>query len=446
MIIEITESELLSYAKNKKYSLTACFPKKDKEVYVWTDYTSGSIEFVMTGSPDIDINRTPSQTIGLSGQFALPPEANIGEIRPVLHALSGNYHAYCKECPDDVFKLHYGPISSGLWESGAFHILSYGERILNVAPDLGYKHRAIEKKICGMNVKDALLLIERLCGTFSVAYSNAFCSAVEENIPERAEAIRIIALELERIYNHIHAIQRLATAASQSVAASQFSALEEDVLRLNAKFFRHRYLFGLNIPGGVRKDINTKVLLGRIIDIKREFDKLVELLITSTIFIDRLHNTAILNVEDIIRLDTIGIPARASGVGKDVRSFNSIYTDTPFRVAVEEYGDALSRMMVRITEIRNSVEIIKFFAENLPQTELKTDVDASGFLYGRSEAPPGDILTALEVENGIIKWAGIRPPSTINYPAFAVAIEGNIFTDFSFGIESFGLSFADSDR
>ena len=297
-----------------------------------------------------------------------------------------------------------------------------------------------------MNVKDALLLIERLCGTFSVAYSNAFCSAVEESIPARAEAIRIIALELERIYNHIHAIQRLTTAASQSVAAAQFSALEEDVLRLNAKLFRHRYSFGLNIPGGVRRDIDTEILPDKIKDIKIEFDKLVEQLITSKIFIDRLHNTAILNVEDIIRLDTIGIPARASGVGRDVRGFNSTYTDTPFRVAVEEDGDALARMMVRVAEIRNSVEIIKFLAENLPQTELKTDVDASGFLYGRSEAPPGDVLTALEVKNGIIKWAGIRSPSTINYPAFAVAIEGNIFTDFSFGIESFGLSFADSDR
>ncbi len=425
MIRGVSEYELAEVAKDRKFALTAYFYKEDDHIYVWTDYSSGDTLFTCVKTSEFDV----------------------GAFRPIYYALSGEMDAYKLECPDNVVKLHYGPLAAGLWEAGAFNVLSYGERILNVTPELGYKCRNIDKKIVGMNINDAIFLLERLCGTYSVAYSNAFCKALERGeTPERAEYIRTIALELERIYNHFRVIQRLATAASQKVAASHFSALVEEVLRLNAKLFHHRYIFGLNVPGGVRRDIDIVLLTKKLDEIEKEFNDLVDLLLNSRIFIDRVHNTAVLSKDDVLRLDAIGIAAKGSGVARDVRSFDPFYSDIPFKVVVcEKNGDSLARMIVRINEVRNSIEIIRHLADEIPHTSRRSEIKADGFCYGRAEAPHGDVFVAVEVKDGIVKWAGIRSASLINYVAFAHAIRGDIFTDFPFAIESFGLSFADLD-
>lgn len=424
-IKETSEYELAEMAKDKKLTLTAYFRKDELDIYIWTDYNSGKTQFTYVNNSEFDL----------------------GTLRPIYYALCGNMDAYLMECPNGVVELHYGPVTSGLWEAGAFRILTYGERILNVVPELGYKYRGVEDKMVGRRIEEAVFLIERMCGTNSVAYSTALCKAVEgNNTPDRAEYIRVIALELERLYNHFRVIQRLAMAASQKVATSHFSALVEEVLRLNAKLFKHRYIFGLNIPGGVRRNIDTDILLRKLDDIEKEFEELIDLLLNSRIFIDRIHNTAVLSKDDVLRLDAVGVTAKGSGVERDVRTFDSFYSETPFSVALQHSGDSLARMVVRVEEIRNSIEIIRHLANEMPQTALKSDNKADGFRYGRVEAPQGDVLVVVEAKDDILKWVGIRPSSLINYVAFAHAVRGNIFTDFPFAIESFGLSFAEADR
>jgi len=419
----ISVDELEDMAKNRDIALTAYFCIGNEHLYVWTDYEKGCTKFTSA------------------------EESNLGKLRPLFHALSGEMDAYQLKCPDkDVIRLHYGPLTTGLWEAGAFKILTYGERILNVTPDFGYKRRNVEKKVVGRRVEEAVFLIERLCGTYSVAYSNAFCNALENGCPERAECIRAIALELERLYNHLHVIQRLAAAASQKVATSHFSALVEEVLRLNAKLFHHRYAFGLNVPGGVRRNIDINIISKKLDTIEKDFEELVNLLLSSRIFIDRIHSTAMLSRDDILRLDSIGIAAKGSGVKRDVRSFDSFYSGTPYRIVCEKDGDSLARTAVRIGEIRNSIEIIRHLINELPQTTLKSEMEFNGFRYGRVEAAHGDVFVAVEVKDGVVRWMGIRPASLVNYVAFTHAVERNVFTDFPFAIESFGLSFADSDR
>ena len=418
----ISVDELEDIAKNRDVALTAYFCRGDECLYVWTDYERGRTEFTATKEFDL-------------------------RSRPLFHALSGEMDAYRLKCPgNDVISLHYGPLTTGLWEAGAFEILTYGERILNVTPDFGYKRREVEKKVVGRRVEEAIFLIERLCGTYSVAYSNAFCYALENGCPERAEYIRAIALELERLYNHFHVIQRLTAAASQKVAISHFSALVEEILRLNAKLFHHRYAFGLNVPGGVRRNVDVNVIDKKLDAIEKDFEELVNILLSSRIFIDRIHNTATLSREDVLKLDSIGIAARGSGVRRDVRTFDSFYSNVPYRVMCERDGDSLARTVVRIREIRNSIEIIRHLISELPQTALKSEVECNGFRYGRVEAAHGDVFVAVEVKDGVVKWMGIRPASLVNYVAFIHAVERNVFTDFPFAIESFGLSFADSDR
>ena len=380
---------------------------------VWTDYDSGKINVKKCDHVD----------------------------RPLFKALMGEFEG--RRCQ---IEIHYGPISTGLWEAGAFRIYTYGERILGVIPDLGYKRRKMEERIVGKDLDTATIFVERICGNFAISYATAFCSSFEDEIPERAMYIRAVALELERIYNHLRVMYRLANCASQKVAVSHLSALVEDILRLNAKLFGHRFCFGLIVPGGVSRDLNAEYLLRRLKELEKEFEGITDLLLSSRIFIDRLHRTAVLDKKDVVELDTIGVPARASGVSRDVRAFDPFYSELGFEPKLAEDGDALARMMVRVEEIRSSIKMIEEISKSLPDSELSWEQDANGFFFGRSEAPPGDVLIAVDVEDGIVKWIGIRPPSIVNYLAFSRAVVGNIFTDYPFALESFGLSFSDSDR
>ncbi len=377
--------------------------------------------------------------------FKLPTEKSyLTEDRPLYKFLTGRLEELKLKCGKPAFEIHYGPISSGLWEAGVFDVLTYGERILNVIPRTHYKKRGSENRLKGMDVKEAINLVEKLCGTFSISYSTAYCIAVEKIAgisSEKLSLLRILGLELERVYNHIHSIYRLALAASQKVAVSHLLALEEDVLRLNYKLFGHRYGFGFNRIGSVKLK-NTEVNVNKIL---KEFEELVDELSVSKIFIDRLHGTAKISSSMAVELDTIGVAAKASGLKRDVRAFSPFYED--FEPVVSYDGDSLSRTIVRFEEVKQSLQIIIDILDSINDNTNNINVDVnSGEAISFVESPPGDLLLYLKVENGRIKDIKFRGASEVNYLSFAKSVEGNIFTDYPFALESFGLSFADASR
>ena len=116
-----------------------------------------------------------------------------------------------------VFTFPYGPVTSGIPEAGGFKLITYGERIVKVIPQINFKKRGIEHRVIGMQPEDALLLVERCAGNFSASYSTCFVTAVESALdlttPSRVRWIRAIAIEVERIYNHLYVLGRLAEAA-----------------------------------------------------------------------------------------------------------------------------------------------------------------------------------------------------------------------------------------
>ncbi len=389
-----------------------------------------------------------------SGEITVLPaeEAHLVDDRPLYKFLTGNLDELRLKCDKPAFRLHYGPLSSGIWEAGAFEVLSYGERILNVIPLCRYKRRGITERIEGKKPEQAMLEVERICGTFSASYSTAFSMAVERiagiEVDSGIKASRILAVELERIYNHVHSIYRVAVAASQKVAVSHLSALEEDILRLNFRLFGHRYSFGFNGIGEVR--LRNLRELERLNKIEKEFSELVEELSVSKIFIDRLHNTAILSAEDILELDAIGIAAKGSGVDRDIRKFSDNYPG--FKPVVRAEGDSLSRILVRIEEVKQSMDIIREIEAEIGGEGSKRCADvkeklenASGEAMAFVESPAGDLLVYVKIGEGIVKKFRVRGASSVNFLAFAKGVEGNIFTDYPFALESFGLSFADAE-
>ena len=195
-----------------------------------------------------------------------------------------------------VFTFPYGPVTSGIPEAGGFKIVTYGERIVKVIPQINFKKRGIERRVIGMKPEDALLLVERCAGNFSASYSTCFVTAVEYalnlEVPSRARWIRAVAIELERIYNHLYVLGRLAEAPSQNVATAETNALRERILRINAKYFHHRFFFGLNKIGGVNHDLVSREerrdFFGAIKNVTKEFSNLVSYILSSRIFLESI--------------------------------------------------------------------------------------------------------------------------------------------------------------
>jgi Ni,Fe-hydrogenase III large subunit len=366
-----------------------------------------------------------------------------------------------------VFTFPYGPVTWGVPEAGGFKLLTYGERVIKVVPQVNFKKRGVETSAIGARPEDALLMVERSAGNFSASYSTCFVTAVESalrlDVPPQARWTRAVAIELERIYNHLYAFGRLAEAATQNVANTQTNALREQVLRLNARYFGHRYLFGFNRVGGVVPDLSRaerNELRSSVQLLTREFAELVEYFLASRVFLDRLQNTAKLSREDALRLGAVGPCARGSGVAWDDRLTYPIepYGDVFVNIETDDGEDTMARTMVRVNEIQTSSVVLGELLDKMPgggvrakdphpSSSPSAPPDADGFSFCRVESPSGDLIQVVQLdENSRISNLHIRPASLVNWLPFAKSLENNVFTDFQFAFESFGLYYADSDR
>lgn len=357
-----------------------------------------------------------------------------------------------------VFSFPYGPVTMGVPESGAFDLRTYGERVLELVPEVGYKQRGIASAVVGRLPSDALLLVERFAGNFSAAHAAAFLGAVESAQGTRVDQTelwtRALAQELQRIYNHVHLIARVAEAASQNVGAAQAHALGEEALRLMARCFGHRWGFGALAPDSPLRRLgpaDRRALGERLRSYDREFASLWELFLGSRTFVDRIQSTAVVSEADAIRWGAVGPTLRASGVAWDDRLRVPIppYTELFVPLAQARDGDALARVLVRQEEIRSSLLLIEQMLDRWSSVRATEYAPPPPVEPGRGivrlEAPSGDLLYDVRIEDGRVRSLGVRTPSQANWPLFALGMRGAVFTDFHFALESFGLAFADTD-
>ncbi len=354
---------------------------------------------------------------------------------------------------EGVFNFRYGPVTAGVKEAGVFNIYTYGERILSVNIDPSYKKRDIEKLMIKRDIDDGLRFAESVCGNFAVSHALAFCRALENcakvDLPEDVVRLRVVALELERVYNHVDVFLRLARGASQNVLTSHLSFIFEELLRINRDFGSSRFLKGVVAPGGVQinKNANFEDLSKKLLGLKDKFEELYEHALKSYNFIDRIHNTAPLSRESALKIGVTGPTLRACGVKEDLRVKEEGYER--LSIALEEDGDSLARMEVRVKEFLSSLDVI---VDNLNKIKslgkLKSvDLeDLNGEGMGYSESPSGLLVYYVRLNNGILENVYISTPSVFGFKAFSEAFKGFIFTDFSFAFDSFGIHFADCAR
>jgi len=359
----------------------------------------------------------------------------------------------------DIQRLPFGPVRADIVESAQFLFFYIGEGILHYHPRLFYKHRAMEARFQGAGLRAGSVLAERVSGIDSVAHALAYAQAVEAALgwraPRRARLLRVILAELERLYNHLHYLGHLAKTTTLKVAEAQGLLLEEQLKQINAILSGSRFLRGVVMPGGMRRDLDVSELDARLDAMERETDVYMQRLEATPSHLDRLQTTGVLPRQVAFDQGATGPIERASGLDRDLRRDHpyASYGRLDFAVPVQAAGDAHARALVRMDEIRQSRTLIRQALDCLePGPVLRTEAvetpDPDGEGLGWVEAARGGLLYAVHLDatrTGLTR-VKIKEPSFSNWRVFPFTVQDSNMMDYAINEASFGLSVAGVDR
>ncbi|HEX7111452.1 MAG TPA: NADH-quinone oxidoreductase subunit C [Mizugakiibacter sp.] len=359
---------------------------------------------------------------------------------------------------EGVHEVTVGPIHAGTIEPGHFRMSVVGEKVLRLEVRLGYTHRGIAKRFETLKLAQGHRLAARICGDSTVAYSWAYCAAYEAiadvSIPPRAAVLRALALERERLANHLGDLGALGNDAGFAFGLTQFSSLKERLLRHNAHSYGQRYLFDYIVPGGVAADLPAvapAAMLEEIAALERAVRELRAIYDDHAGLQDRFRGAGRLAPEIAQSLGALGLVGRASGIARDLRA------DLPWapyemllvKPASSVDGDVAARVAVRFEETFASLRLCRQLLEALPEGAVRTDLPASPparLGLGVIEGWRGPLMIALEAgADGTIRRCHAHDPSWQNWPLIEYAALDNIVPDFPLINKSFNLSYSGHD-
>ncbi len=356
----------------------------------------------------------------------------------------------------DVQRLPFGPVRADVVESAELIFFYVGEHILHLHPQLFFKHRGMEKRFEGQPPASAVVLAERVSGVGSFAHGLAFCQAVEHAarsiVPRRALLLRSLLAELERLYNHLHYLGHLADTTTLKVGNAEGKLLEERAKQINGRLTGSRFLRGLLIPGGLRRDLDPGAWLGEALErLHAEATAYAAMLESTNSYLDRLMTTGILSREVAFDQGATGPIERASGLDRDLRRDHpyAAYGDLSLTVPSRTSGDAHARAQVRIAEIDASFAIIQRVLELLADGPVRTECeplpDTEGL--GWAETPRGSLFYAAHIgSDGKLARVKIKSPSFSNWRVFPFTVHDSNMMDYAINEASFGLTVAGCDR
>src|SRR3989339_181199 len=357
---------------------------------------------------------------------------------------------------EGVFEVPVGPVHAGIIAPGHFRFSVAGEPIINLEIRLGFTHRGVEKLLENKTPLECLKISECVAGDSAFAHSWAFGCALEKinriNVPDKAVNIRMILLELERMYNHVADLGGIALDVGFSPAQALSAIIKESIHVLNEKLTGSRFLKGVNVVGGVAKDLDFtagKRIVDSLIQIRRDFKELETILMSSVSFLDRVDTTGVLRKKTAQDLGVYGLAGRAAGIKIDTRKgFMPCYDQVDFKLCSSASGDALSRLKVRMEEFSQSVNIICQLTEKLDNGKIVAD-DINikpGFALGCVEGWRGPVLYWVNLNDvGKIDRVKIVDPSFRSWQGLAYAVLGEIIPDFPLCNKSFNLSYPGRD-
>ncbi|MBI1820648.1 MAG: NADH-quinone oxidoreductase subunit C [Nitrospirae bacterium] len=376
----------------------------------------------------------------------------------VLERREGTY-AYRHIEGEGVFEVPVGPIHAGIIEPGHFRFSVAGEPIMQLEIRLFWKHRGIEKLFENLSLINGVSLAEKVSGDTSFGHSLCYCQAVESllsvEIPPRAEYLRTLFLELERLHNHIGDVGAICSDAAYSLALAHCNQMKEQIMQMLDRLAGHRFLRGVNRVGGVAVDLDSSQLdgiLAGLAKIEEDFKELTDLLFSNASLIDRLETTGILKEQTARDYGVVGVAGRSSNINRDIRRDHpfAAYRHLNLKVPVYQYGDVRARVRVRVDEIHEAISIIRQVCGRIPKGPTYIEAISSAtrgrWALSAVEGWRGEILYfVMAGENGRIHRCKVRDPSFVNWPVLQDVAPGNIIPDFPLINKSFNLSYAGND-
>jgi len=360
---------------------------------------------------------------------------------------------------EGIYEIPVGPVHAGIIEPGHFRFSVAGEEIVLLEPRLGYKHKGTEKLFEVLPLADKLRLSERVSGDTSFTHALAFCQALEAagsvRVPERAQYLRTIYSELERLANHLNDFGFILMDTGYAFGGANGARLRETVMQWNERLTGSRFLRGANAIGGVNKDISSEQgteLIAFLKALGEDFEDVVEICNDSASVLNRLAITGRLDRQCAIDHGILGVAARALGIDNDARTAYpyAAYDKLKFATSLAEDGDVLARFEVRIGEIKSSLDILERALKEMPAGAIKSEkaivLRKNAFAVGMTEGWRGAIAYLIATDgNGEVSRVDVRDPSLLNWAVLGYAGKGNIVPDFPLINKSFNLSYSGND-
>ena len=358
-----------------------------------------------------------------------------------------------------LHQIAVGPVHAGIIEPGHFRFTASGEAVVRLEQRLGYTHKGVESLLRGMTIDEGARIAARLSGDSTVAYSFAYARTMELALgvvpPPRAEWLRAIMAELERIANHLGDVGAICNDAAFSMMHAECGILREATLRAAAVAFGHRLMMDRIVPGGVTVDLSDggrDAILALTKRLREQFPELVELYDNTASLQDRTVGTGIVTPALAAEFAAPGIVGRASGRSFDARSSlpYAPYDTLPVPMALRQDGDVDARVWIRIEEIQLSVSWLEAALAAIPpgptRRPMTADPAASVGAAALVEGFRGDVLVYARVgPEQRIERCHLRDPSWFQWPLLEAAIDGNIVADFPLCNKSFNCSYSGHD-
>lgn len=361
---------------------------------------------------------------------------------------------------EGIHEIPVGPIHAGIIEPGHFRFSCSGEVITNLSIRLGYLHRGIEQRLVELPWQQTRFLAESASTDTALGNALAHAVAMEQLLgvtaPARAQYLRTIALELERLANHVGDLGALSGDVGYSAGAALFPPMRGAVLMLAQLLTgsrRQRYYVK---PGGVARDLPNErnaQMQSDLDDTEKRLRELIPLLLRNASVIERMEGTGLVSHSIARELGLVGPAARASGRGYDVRRVytHGVYPEFAPVPAVQQQGDVFCRMKLRADEIWSSIEVIRQLLQSLPEGSVYEECQhltpaPDSFGLGIVEAWRGELMHWIFTDSkGAISRYTIKDPSFNNWTGLSMAVRGNLVADFPVCNKSFNLSYSGND-
>jgi Ni,Fe-hydrogenase III large subunit/Ni,Fe-hydrogenase III component G len=360
--------------------------------------------------------------------------------------------------PTTVIPL--GPLHITSDEPGHFRLFVDGEDIIDADYRMFYVHRGMEKLAeTRMGYNEVTFLADRVCGICGYAHSVAYASSIENAlgivVPERAHAIRSILLETERLHSHLLNLGLACHFVGFDTGFMQFFRVREKAMTLAEVLTGSRKTYAINLIGGVRRDIlaeqrvKTLLLIG---ELRAEVVRLIDVLMSTANFRGRVTGVGMLDPQVARDYSPVGPVVRASGYHRDYRVDHPFagYGGVTLPVHTMTGCDVLSRTLIRVSEVQDSISIIEQLLDSTPAGPILTEdftYQPHKFALGYVEAPRGeDIHWSMTGDNQkLYRWR-CRAPTYSNWPVLRYMLRGNTISDAPLIVASIDPCYSCTDR